>query len=66
MDVSPYDRALHHPGYSVGAQHWIFCLKFECSFGRKDTVIDHKGIIYAIRGTSVHSYTSKGGYKTLK
>ena len=42
-----------------------FCLKFEPVLGRKDAVLTSKEIIYGVRGSSIHSYTSEGGQETL-
>ena len=55
----------HFPGRS-GAHNWVFFLKFEISFGRKDTVMAIRRVIYAVIGTSNHSDISKAAYETLK
>jgi len=43
MDVCPYSTASHFSDLS-GVQNWMFCLKFESSFGRKDTILTIRGL----------------------
>ena len=65
MNACPYDQVSHFPGQS-GAHNWVFFLKFEISFDRKDTFKAIRGVIYAVRGKSEHFDISKEGYETLK
>ena len=65
MNACPYDHVSHFLGRS-GAHNWVFFLKFEISFGRKDTVMTIRRVIYAVRGTPDHSDICKAAYETLK
>ena len=49
MGVFPYASATHFLGW-YHVQKWLFCLKDEWLFGRKDTVFGHEGIRSPIRG----------------
>ena len=67
MNIYPYGTESNYLFWE-GVQNLIYFMKFDISFCQKWHNVDHDhgGVVYALRTSSNHSYTSKKYNNTLK